>query len=138
MAVRDVSGACVEGPLAPYADAFAAQLGSCGYTPESVARHLRLMAQVNGWLAERDLGVAGLTPAAAREFFRWRRAAGYRQMLTGKALQPLLSCLRLSGAPVPAGGEGTPGPDDAVLARTGSTSLPCGACRRAGSATPST
>ncbi len=104
MVVRDASGVRVQGPLAPYADAFAEQLAVSGYTAGPVARHLRLMAQVSRWLLAGGLGADGLTPALAEDFLRSRRDAGYRHLLTGKALRPLLDHLRRCGAvPLPAG-----------------------------------
>src|SRR5712691_7995143 len=75
MVVRDASGVRVQGPLAPYADAFAEQLAVSGYTAGPVARHLRLMAQVSRWLLAGGLGADGLTPALAEDFLRSRRDA---------------------------------------------------------------
>ncbi len=98
MVVRNAFGVRAPGPLAPYADAFAEQLAVSGYTAGSVARHLRLMAQVSRWLLARGLDADGLRPAVVAEFVRTRRDAGYRHLLTGKALRPLLDYLRRCGA----------------------------------------
>ena len=50
----------VTGPLAEYADGFAAQLAEVGYTPLSAANQLRVMARLSRWLV-----VSGLAPAGA-------------------------------------------------------------------------
>ena len=41
----------VDGPLAPYAAGFQAELERLGYTPLTAATHVRLMAHLSRWLA---------------------------------------------------------------------------------------
>ncbi len=51
----------VTGPLAEYADGFAAWLAELGYTPMSAANQLRVMARLSRWLVVSGLAPAGLT-----------------------------------------------------------------------------
>jgi integrase/recombinase XerD len=113
----DPSRACVAGPLEPYAAGFAAELARLGYASGSAYGQMLLMAHVSRWLFGEGLDAGGLTPRAAGRFLAERRAVGYAQLLSPKALVPLLGFLRRAGAapeapaPVPAG------PVDALLAR---------------------
>ena len=87
----------VDGPLAGYADGFRAELDRLGYTPLTAAGHVRLMAQLDRWLAGRDLAASALTPAIVDAYFADRRAAGYVNERTSRALQPLVGYLRRLG-----------------------------------------
>jgi integrase/recombinase XerD len=115
--MEDPSRACVSGPLQPYAAGFTAELARLGYTSGSAYGQMLLMAHLSRWLAGEGLDVGGLTPEAAGRFLACRRAVGYAQLLSPKALVPLLGFLRRIGAvpeappPVPAG------PADALLDR---------------------
>jgi integrase/recombinase XerD len=98
------------GPLAPYAPGFDRELRSRGYTRLSAVWQLRLMAHVSRWLASEGLGGAAFTPERAEEFCAVRRRAGYRALLTPRALAPLQEFLRGQGvlpvcppAPAPVG-----------------------------------
>jgi len=94
----------VDGPLAGYADGFRADLARLGYTPLTAAGHVRLMAHLDRWLAARDLGASALTPAIVDAYFADRRAAGYVNQRTPRALRPLVGYLRQLGvlaAPAP-------------------------------------
>lgn len=84
----------VSGPLAQYASGFRAQLQRWGYAPSALADHVRLMGQLSGYLADRGLDAAGLTPKVAAAFAAARRGEGYRHLTTVKALTPLLGYLR--------------------------------------------
>lgn len=117
MTVHDVSDVRVAGPLGLYADGFGRQLAGRGYRPGTVRRHMRLTAQVSEWLENRGLGPEGLETGAVREFFRQRRASGYQQLLTEKALEPLLGYLRANGIRVQASEEAEPSPEEILLAR---------------------
>lgn len=111
------SRACVAGPLEPYAAGFAAELARLGYASGSAYGQMLLMAHLSRWLFGEGLDAGGLTPQAAGRFLAERRAVGYAQLLSPKALVPLLGFLRRAGVapeappPVPAG------PADALLAR---------------------
>jgi integrase/recombinase XerD len=87
----------VGGPLAGYADGFRADLGRLGYTPLTAAGHVRLMAHLDRWLAARDLAASALTPAIVDAYFADRRAAGYVNQRTSRALRPLVGYLRQLG-----------------------------------------
>jgi len=107
--MEDRSRACVAGPLQPYAAGFTAELARLGYTSGSAYGQMLLMAHLSRWLAGERLDAGGLTPEAAGRFLAHRRAVGYAQLLSPKALVPLLGFLRRIGAvpeappPVPAG-----------------------------------
>lgn len=94
----------VRGPLAAHAAGFRAELERLGYTPLSAAVHVRLMAHLSRWLANKGLEVSALTPARVEAYFADRRAAGYVNERTARALEPLVGYLRRLGvvpAPVP-------------------------------------
>lgn len=84
----------VSGPLACYAQGFAARLAERGYTPSSTAGQLQLMAHVSRWLAEHGRDGSELVPAVVAEFLQARRTAGYGQWLSVRAVAPLLEYLR--------------------------------------------
>lgn len=96
----DPSRVRVTGPLEPYASSFAGELTRHGYTKGSAASQLQLLAHLSRWLATEGLQVAELTTAVSDAFLATRRAAGYRMLLSPRALVPLLKHLRgLSVAP---------------------------------------
>lgn len=96
------SWAVVDGPLAPYAGGFRAELERLGYTPLTAATHVRLMAHLSRWLARESAEAPGLTPPLVEAYFAERRAAGYAGHVTGRALRPLLGYLRRLGVVPPA------------------------------------
>lgn len=83
----------VNGPLMTYAEGFVAELLSCGYTPDSASAQVGLMAHVSRWLARNGLGVVDLTPSRAEQFLSVRRAEGYTNLLSPRALVQLLDYL---------------------------------------------
>jgi site-specific recombinase XerD len=90
----------VTGPLAPYAHGWRAELAARGYAPHSVTAHAQLMAHLSGWLAATGCGVDALTGEVVRQYARARRAAGYQNRTTERAVAPLLGYLRgLRAAP---------------------------------------
>lgn len=93
----------VTGPLGPYAPGFIAELVERGYTPVSVGHQLRLLAHVSRWLAGEGLGPDDLSSARVGEFMAARRAAGYSNLVTPRALAALLEHLRGLGVVPPAG-----------------------------------
>jgi integrase/recombinase XerD len=99
----DLSRIRVTGPLEPYVPGFVAELVERGYTPVSAAHQLRLMAHVSRWLACEGLGPDDLSRARVAEFVAVRRAAGYVDYLTPRALAALLEHLRGLGVVPPAG-----------------------------------
>ena len=97
----DPSRVRVTGPLGRYASGFAGELGRVGYTPNSAALQLGLMAHLSRWLDETGLTPEGLTTAAEERFVSARRAAGYTNHTSARGLEPLLGYLRgLGVAPV--------------------------------------
>lgn len=99
----DLSRIRVTGPLESYVSGFVAALVERGYTPVSAAHQLRLMAHVSRWLASEGWGPDDLSPARVEEFVAARRAAGYVNYLTPRALVALLEYLRDVGVVPPAG-----------------------------------
>src|SRR6266511_3891689 len=92
--MRDPSRVRVSGPLEEYASGFAVELARVGYTRNTTACQLRLLAHLSSWLAGRGLDPAGLDAAAVEEFFAARRAAGHTTLRSSRALEPLLGYLR--------------------------------------------
>jgi site-specific recombinase XerD len=106
----------VTGPLAGYADGFRQHLAERAYHPQVIGRQALLMADLSAWLESRGLGGSELTPEAAGDFVRDRRASGHRVLASARALGPLLGYLRGLGA-VPAVAAQAPGtPAEALLA----------------------
>jgi integrase/recombinase XerD len=80
-----------------------------GYKPQPVGKQLGLLAALSGWLAAEGAAVSGLSSEVAERFCAARRAAGYTDRATVRALDPLLGYLRglgvapLASSPAPAG-----------------------------------
>ncbi|MCA1699698.1 MAG: site-specific integrase, partial [Actinobacteria bacterium] len=85
-----------------YAPGFAGELARVGYTPNSAALQLGLMAHVSRWLVEKDLALEQFSAAEVERFLLARRAAGYTNHISGRALEPLLGYLRRLGVVPPA------------------------------------
>jgi hypothetical protein len=56
-----VSSVLMTGPLAPFADAYSAELRKRGYTPLSTVNELRQVGRLSRWLEASGLGVADLS-----------------------------------------------------------------------------
>src|SRR4051794_4650393 len=82
--MRDPLRVRVSGPLEGYATGFAAELARLGYTRNTVACQLRLMAHLSGWLVREEVDAAGLTAAVVEEFFAARRAAGHMTLRSSR------------------------------------------------------
>ncbi|QBI18542.1 integrase [Egibacter rhizosphaerae] len=97
-------GVRFSGPLESYSSGFADELSRQGYNPVAGLKgQLFLAAHVSRWLADRDLAPAALgSSGVAEEFFADRRAMGYTNYRTVKALGPLLAYLRGLGVVGPA------------------------------------
>ena len=98
----DLSRIRVTGPLEPYVSGFVTELVERGYTPVSVAHQLRLMAHVSRWLASEGFGPDDLSSVRVEQFVAARRAAGYVNYVTVRALAALLEYLRGVGVVPPA------------------------------------
>jgi integrase/recombinase XerD len=102
----------VSGSLAPYAEGFRRDLAAKGYHPQVIGRQARLMADLSTWLQGRSSGA--LTAEVIEDYLRARRATGCRDLVSVRALAPLLGYLRGIGA---APGAAAP------VARTGAEAL---------------
>jgi integrase/recombinase XerD len=97
----DPSRVRLTGPMEVYASGFAMKLAQSGYTKNSTANQLRLLAHLSRWMVADNIGVGALTPAVCDAFLSARRAAGYTLWLSRKALAPLLEYLHGIGAAPP-------------------------------------
>jgi integrase/recombinase XerD len=92
----------VSGPLSAFAVGFADELARQGYRPRVADNQMRLLAHLSRWLMDEGLGADALQTTEAERFLLTRRGAGYTQLLSIKALQPILAYLRgLGVAPAP-------------------------------------
>jgi len=84
----------VSGPLAPYAPGFVGELLGAGYRPVSASFQLQLMAHLSRWMQADGLATGALSDEELERFLAARRAAGYTNYLSPKALVPLVRYLR--------------------------------------------
>ncbi len=115
--MHDPSRVRVTGPLEPFAIGLADALRTSGYTARGISGQLYLMAHLSRWLAEDHLGVASLTGPVVERFVVARRAAGYAQFRSPRALGPLLFYLRELGQAPPPSAPQPEGPVDELLFR---------------------
>jgi integrase/recombinase XerD len=92
--MHDPSRVRVSGPLEVFASGFAAELARLGYRRVPVVFQLQLMAHASRWLHSEGLGVGELTSEVVERFLAERRAAGYTNYVTARAMAPLLGYLR--------------------------------------------
>lgn len=115
--MTDPSRVQVSGPLEPFAVGFAAELTRQGFTANSAGQQVQLAAHLSRWLAGEGKDAAVLRSDVVEAFLTSRRAAGYTNYLSPKALAPLLVYLRALGA-APAPSVGAPrGPVEQLLER---------------------
>lgn len=92
----------VSGPLEFSADGFRTRLSDLGYTSIGAVGQLRLMAHVSRWLASQRLTAGDLDVVRVEQFLAARRAEGYVQWCSPKAMVVLLEYLHELGVvPVP-------------------------------------
>jgi site-specific recombinase XerD len=91
----------ISGPLSGYVDDFCDELAGQGFTPDTASLHLRLMADLSGWLAAEGLEGSDLTEARVDEFFQARRARGCRVLVSRRSLVPLMVYLSGLGVAPP-------------------------------------
>jgi integrase/recombinase XerD len=91
-----VSRVLLTGPLAPFADAYRAELLERGYAPLSVVNELRQVKRFSRWLDAGGLGVGELSEVRVEEFLACQRASGldHRHSLSRPGLMCLLDVLR--------------------------------------------
>jgi integrase/recombinase XerD len=99
--MHDPSRVRVSGPLEVFAVGFAAELARLGYRRTPIVFQLQLMAHASRWLHSEGLGADELTSDVVERFLARRRAAGYTNYVTARALASLLGYLRGLGV-VPA------------------------------------
>lgn len=86
-----VSRVVMTGPLAPFADAYAAELRKRGYTPLSTVNELRQVARLSRWLQAGGRGASELSGELVEEFLVWQRAGGRHRAQWSR---PGLICLQ--------------------------------------------
>lgn len=114
--MSDPSRVRITGPLAAFADGFAAELRKQGYRPNAAANQLQLFGHLSRWLASKRLDATAISASVLNEFLDARRALGYTLWLSRKALAPLVGYLGSVGVDV-ATESAVLGPDEALLAR---------------------
>jgi integrase/recombinase XerD len=93
-----VSRVVMMGPLAPFADAYAAELTERGYTPLATVSELRQVGRLSGWLEASWLSAADLSGERVEQFLVWQRAGGrHRSQWSRPGLVCLLEVLRRLG-----------------------------------------
>src|SRR6266702_4693482 len=106
----------VWGPLEPHVIGFAEELGRQGYSRTSAAQHVCFIAHLDRWMRAEGVGVDGLSGPVIERYLVQRRAAGYVEYRSVKALRPLLDYLAPLGV-LPAAEEVPPGPVEELLGR---------------------
>jgi integrase/recombinase XerD len=92
--MHDPSRVRVSGPLEVFASGFAAELARLGYRRVPVVFQLQLMAHASRWLEREGIGAGELTSDVVEQFLAERRAAGYTNYVTARAMAPMLGYLR--------------------------------------------
>jgi integrase/recombinase XerD len=115
--MADVWRVGVPGPLAPFAAGFVAELSRQGFMPETIAKHVDLLAALSGSLQAEGVAASGLSSEVAERFCSARRTAGYRTRRTTRSLGPLLGYLRGLGVAPPASEPACVGPVEELLSR---------------------
>jgi integrase/recombinase XerD len=113
-----VSSVVMTGPLAPFADAYAAELRERGYTRLSTVNELRQVARLSRWLEAGGRGAGELSGELVEEFLDWQRGIGRHRSQWSRpglvCLQELLRGLGVLPATEPARASS---PTDLLLAR---------------------
>jgi integrase/recombinase XerD len=92
----------VRGPLEPHIVGFAEELLRQGYSRTSAAQHVCFLAHLDRWMSAEGVAIDGLSGPVIERYLAQRRAAGYREYRSVKALQPMLDFLAPLGVlPVP-------------------------------------
>jgi integrase/recombinase XerD len=83
----------VRGPLEPHVVGFAEELLRQGYSQGSADQHVCFIAHLDRWMVREGVGVDVLSKLVLQRYLDERRATGYREYLSMKALAPLLNYL---------------------------------------------
>lgn len=105
----------VRGPLEPHVAGFAEVLLRQGYTQSSAERQVCFIAHLDRWMQAKGVGLGDLSGQVLECYLAERRAAGYRDFRSVKALRPLLDYLAPLGV-VPVPPKVPPGPVEELLA----------------------
>jgi integrase/recombinase XerD len=113
--MNDPSRVFVSGPFAAFREAFLRSLLKWGYTPDSAANQLHLMAHLSRWLAGEGLDVHTFRENDLQRYFQFRRHAGYTHCVSMKAMLPMLTYLRAEGITFAASNGVSRGPVDFAM-----------------------
>lgn len=91
----------VTSPLELYTAGFAVELARLGYTANSAAAQVSVVAHLSRWMVGEHLDDVGLVEPVVERYMAARRAAGYTNYRTARVLCPLLSFLRRVGVEAP-------------------------------------
>jgi integrase/recombinase XerD len=106
----------VRGPLEPHVTGFAEGLLRQGYTRTAAEQHVCFIAHLDRWMQAEGVELEGLSGSAIERYLVQRRAAGYVEYRSVKALGPLLEYLAPLGVlPIPQ--EVPPDPVEELLGR---------------------
>lgn len=83
----------VRGPLEPYVPGFAEELLREGYTRTSAEQHVCFIAHLDRWMLAEGLELGELGASVIERYLAERRAAGYVEYRSVKAMRPLLEFL---------------------------------------------
>ena len=106
----------VRGPLEPHVTGFAEELLRQGYSRSSASQHVCFIAHLDRWMQATGVGLDKLTGPVIERYLVGRRAAGYRQYWSWRAVAPLLEYLAPLGV-LPTPSEVRLGPVEALLGR---------------------
>jgi len=106
----------VRGPLEPHIVGFAEQLLRQGYTRSSAEQHVCFIGHLDRWMSAEGVGVDGLSAPVIERYLEQRRAAGYVEYRSVKAVRPLLNYLAPLGV-LPVEEDDPPGLVEELLAR---------------------
>lgn len=113
--MNDPSRVFVSGPFAALREGFLRSLLKWGYTPDSAANQLHLMAHLSRWLAGEYLDVHTFRENDLQRYFQFRRHAGYSHSVSMKAMLPLLTHLKAEGITFSVSEVVSRGPVDLVI-----------------------
>ena len=108
----------VRGPLEPYVTGFAEELLRQGYSRSSAGQQVCFIAHLDRWMQASGVGPDQLSRPVIERYLAGRRAAGYREYRSPRALAPLLDYLAPLGV-LPAASEVRLGPVEELLGRYG-------------------
>ena len=108
----------VRGPLEPYVTGFAEELLRQGYSRSSAGQQVCFIAHLDRWMQASGVGPDQLSRPVIERYLAGRRAAGYSEYRSPRALAPLLDYLAPLGV-LPAASEVRLGPVEELLGRYG-------------------